>query len=159
MESVRFEKFTLLIDGIHKCIHKIKVSKVPELGIKSVHVFWLYQLKSHPEGLTAAQIAAASMIDRSLVSREIEGLKKDGYVAMGATGRRYVLTESGTELAQRITEVVIQTQREADSGISEEELASFYSTLEKLYKNFLNITESKKCNRAVKDCKILQKEI
>ena len=144
MESVRFEKFTLLIDGIHKCIHKIKVDRVPELGIKSVHVFWLYQLKDHPEGLTAAKIAAASMIDRSLVSREIEALKSDGYVALKGSGRRYVLTERGRELAERITDMVIEVQNEVDSGISDEELQSFYSTLNKLHGNFQRLSESKK---------------
>ena len=81
LESLRFEKFTLLIDGIHKCINKIKFDTAPYLGVKSVHVFWVYRLYRHPEGLTAAEIASTSMVDRSLVSREIEMLKKNGYVS------------------------------------------------------------------------------
>ncbi len=150
METVRFEKFTLLIEGIHKCIHKIKGRKVPELGIKSVHVFWLYQLKGHPEGLTAAKIAAASMIDRSLVSREIEALKKDGYVAMNGSGRRYVLTELGAQLADRITDMVIEVQSEVGKGITDEELSLFYSVLEKLHGGFERISKDKKRSGTVK---------
>ena len=142
LESIRFEKFSLLIDGIHKCINKLKIDRVPELGIKSVHVFWMYQLKDHPEGLTASKIAAASMIDRSLVSREIEALREAGYVTMKSSGRRYVLTEQGMGLADKITDIVMEVQREVDCGITEEELVSFYTTLKKLHDNFVNITES-----------------
>lgn len=144
MEAIRFEKFSLLIDGIHKCINKLKVGRVPELGIKSVHVFWMYQLKNHPEGMTASKIAAASMIDRSLVSREIEPLREAGYVTLKSSSRRYILTELGMELAERITDIVLEIQQEVDSGITEQELVSFYATLEKLHDNFVNITAGKR---------------
>ncbi len=150
MEAVRFEKFTLLIDGIHKSISKIKVDTAPYLGIKSVHVFWIYELSLHPEGLTAAEIAAVSMVDRSLVSREIAALKRSGYIKSEDTGKtrnynaRIALTQKGIELAERITEEATRVQSMADEGISEEELEGFYSTLEKLYKNFANITSGKK---------------
>ncbi len=151
MESIRFERFTLLIDGIHKCISKLKVDRVPELGIKSVHVFWLYQLKNHPEGMTASKIAEASMIDRSLVSREIEALRKAGYITMKESGRRYVLTKEGAELAGRITDIGLELQNAANTGITEDELASFYSTLEKLHTNFVNITATKRNTRKQTD--------
>ena len=149
MEAVRFEKFTLLIDGIHKSINRIKFDTAPYLGVKSVHVFWIYQLALHPEGLTAAEIAAASMVDRSLVSREIAALEKGGYVAREETGKkrsynaRITLTEKGTELAEKITKEAIGVQSRVDEGITEGELESFYSTLEKLYTNFaaLSVTE------------------
>lgn len=150
MESVRFEKFTLLIDGIHKSIGKIKFDTAPYLGIKSVHVFWIYELSLHPDGLTAAEIAAVSMVDRSLVSREIAALKKDGYVASEDTGKkrnynaRITLTEKGNELAAKITEEATRVQSRVDEGITDEELEGFYSTLEKLYANFAALTQEKK---------------
>ena len=146
LESVRFEKFTLLIDGIHKSISKIKFDVAPELGVKSVHVFWIYELMLHPEGLTAAEIAAVSMVDRSLVSREIETLKERGYVKTEKAGSkrgynvRFILTESGRSLAERIKIEAMRIQNKANANISEEELISFYSTLEKLYGNFVLLT-------------------
>ena len=149
MESVRFEKFTLLIDGIHKSINKIKFDTAPFLGVKSVHVFWLYELAMHPEGLTAAEIAAVSMIDRSLVSREIAALKRGGYVECEETGSkrnynaRITLTEDGKQLAEKITREAIEVQSKVDAGITDEELESFYLTLEKLYKNFTSISSHK----------------
>ena len=64
MELERFGKFTLLIDGIYKNIHKIKLNTAPYLGIKSVHVFWIYLLRKHPDGLTATELAAAALGDK-----------------------------------------------------------------------------------------------
>jgi DNA-binding MarR family transcriptional regulator len=149
LKTIRFEKFTLLIDGIHKCINKIKFDTAPFLGVKSVHVFWLYELAMHPEGLTAAEIAAVSMIDRSLVSREIAALKRGGYVECEETGSkrnynaRITLTEDGKQLAEKITREAIEVQSKVDAGITDEELESFYLTLEKLYKNFASISSHK----------------
>ena len=150
MESVRFEKFTLLIDGIHKSINKIKFDTAPYLGVKSVHVFWVYELSLHPEGLTAAEIAAVSMVDRSLVSREIAALKKDGYVQSEDTGKkrsynaRITLTDKGRELAERITKEAIEVQSMVGTGIDDRELEDFYSTLEKLYANFSSLASGDK---------------
>ena len=155
MESVRFEKFTLLIDGIHKSINKIKFDTAPYLGVKSVHVFWVYQLSLHPEGLTAQEIAAVSMVDKSLISREIAALKKDGYVECEDTGKkrnynaRITLTDKGRELAQKITKEAIYVQSAVDVGISDEELMSFYATLEKLYANFSSLTSGEKSAKKV----------
>ena len=149
MEDIRFERFTLLIDGIHKCIHKIKLDAAPTLGIKGVHVFWVYELSRHPKGLTAAEIASASRIDRSLVSREIAALTKDGYIrSQGGTGKnryndRFTLTERGMALASTITELVTDVQSRANAGIGDEELDVFYSVLERLMTNFEKIAESR----------------
>ena len=150
MELERFGKFTLLIDGIYKNIHKIKLDTAPYLGIKGVHVFWIYLLHKHSEGLTATELAALSEIDRSLVSREIAKLCADGYImSVGGTGKkknynsRLVLTEKGMELAEYIRREAIEVQTLADDGITEEELKLFYTVLEKLNDNFTKITKER----------------
>ena len=146
METIRYEKFTRSIDGIHKSVNKLKLAIAPRLGVKGVHVFWIYKLLEYPDGLTAAEIAAVSMIDKSLVSREIAALKRDGYIeSRGAEGgkrnynARLVLSESGVALANRIVGEVTKIQAEVSDGISEEELSAFYSTLEKLHGKFMGI--------------------
>ena len=150
MESVRFEKFTLLIDGIHKSINKIKFDTAPYLGVKSVHVFWIYELAQHPSGLTAAEIATVSMVDRSLVSREINALEKSGYVEREETvgkrsyNARISLTDKGRELAERITKEAVDVQSMVNTGITDEELEGFYSTLEKLYSNFAAVSSGER---------------
>lgn len=153
MELERFSKFTLLIDGIYKSIHKIKLDTAPYLGIKSVHVFWVYSLLDHPDGLTSTELASLSEIDRSLVSREVAKLCADGYITyIGGSGKRrnynsrIVLTEKGVELAEYIRREALDVQKKADADITEEELAIFYSVLEKLYGNFQNITKERENN-------------
>ena len=143
MESVRFEKFTLLIDGIHKSINKIKFDTAPYLGVKSVHVFWIYELALHPEGMTAAEIAAASMVDRSLVSREIAALKKGGYVESDGDGKkrgynaRITLTEKGRELDREHISRIKKLDAIAMEGLNESEKAILMEILPKIRNNLL----------------------
>ena len=151
MQTQRFNQFIQLIDGIHKSVTKIKHSYSPQWGVKSVHLFWLYELMSHPEGLTAAALAAKNKVDRSLISREIEELREGGYVEFGEGGgekrknynSRIKLTEKGAALAGSITAIALAVQNAADAGVSEEELVSFYRTLEKLNVNLAAIAEQK----------------
>ncbi len=147
MDNFRFERFTLLLDGIHKGINKLKDELAPAMGVKSVHLFWIYQLWRSQEGLTAAEIAQARKIDRSLLSRELEILEESGYVTFAVAGgrrRKYnariTLTEKGEELAHRIAEEAMRIQNKVDNGITSEELEQFYSTLEKLHNNFEGLT-------------------
>ena len=149
MEQVRFEKFTLLIDGIHKSIHNLKITIAPHLGVKGVHVLWVWELLKNPDGLTAAELAMRSMVNRSLVSREIEALREGGYVVLSLDGKnRYNgklrLTDKGRELAQTIGGEVMRIQDAVDEGISEAELDAFYKTLEKLNNNFKNYNAKNK---------------
>ncbi len=147
MVSERFYIFIRLIDGIHKCIHRLKFDFAPSFGVKSVHMFWLYELQAHPEGLTSAELASRSMISRSLVSREIERLREEGYIVVHETARgkrksynsRIELTEKGHELAADIRTAALSIQSEVNSGISEEELTAFYATLDKLYANLQSV--------------------
>ena len=149
MESERFNQFVQLIESIHKSVNKIKLSIAPTLGVKSVHVFWLYELMAHPTGLTAATLAAKSKIDRSLISREVEELRARGYVEVAGGGgekrknynSRIRLTEQGKLLAKTITAYAMAAQSAADAGIGEEELALFYATLEKLSVNLSQVAE------------------
>lgn len=150
MQAERFHHFVQLIDGIHKSVSRIKLLYSPVLGVKSVHLFWLYELLSHPEGLTAAALAAKTGVDRSLISREIEELCRGGYVTLGEGGgekrknynSRIVLTERGRELASAIAVHAMSLQDAADAGVSEQELADMYRTLEKLNSNLLRLSEA-----------------
>jgi len=149
MIAERFYIFTLLIDGIHKCIHRIKFDFAPHFGVKSVHMFWIYELSSHPDGLTSAELAERSRISRSLVSREIERLRENGYVEIQETARgkrkNYSspirLTIKGRELADSICAEAMKIQERAGEGISEEELIIFYATLSKFYNNLRGVIQ------------------
>lgn len=147
MRPERFDRFMLLVDGAQKCMGKIKGTIASSPEIKGVHVFWLYKLLTYPEGLTATELAAESMIDRSLVSREINELYEGDYVTLGdgSHGKRKTynarirLTEKGAALAERIREGAQALQERVDEGISEEELAVFYRVFDKLHTNLRSI--------------------
>jgi len=149
MHYDRFYKFCLLIDSVHKNINRLKVELAPNLGVKSVHIFWIYELLLHSDGLTATELATRTMISRSLISREIEDLYREGYVEMNQTSRgkrknynaRITLTEKGSELAKSISHLGNRVQNMADVEITEEELMAFYATMEKLSVNLDNIAK------------------
>lgn len=145
----RFESFILLIDAIHKCINKIKTDITPAREIKSVHTMWLYELLRNDEGLTATEIASKTMIDRSLVSREISALIREGYVKSDSSeGKRnynsvITLTEKGKELAEEIADSALKIQNAVSRDVEPDELRTFYSVLERLYNNIEAISNKK----------------
>ena len=147
MERERFFQFTRMIDGVHKNILKLRLDNAPTFGVKGVHVFWVYELLKHPEGMSATELAASSQIDRSLISREIAALKKQGYIQAEETaGKRsyntkLTLTESGKDAAERISALGLDIQNRVSGMIDEKELAIFYATLEKLYTNLEELAE------------------
>ena len=144
----RFESFILLIDAIHKSINRIKTDIVPNSSVKSVHTMWLYELLRNPDGLTAAEIAGKTMIDRSLVSREIRVLMKDGFVKSDySEGKKnynsvITLTEKGKKLAEDISVAALGVQNAVSHDVEADELSVFYSVLERLYKNILEISDN-----------------
>ena len=149
MESERFFQFTRMVDGIHKNILKLRLDNASAFGVKGVHIFWVYELLKHPEGMSATELAANSRIDRSLISREISALKKQGYIkAEETTGKRsyntkLTLTESGKEAAERIGALGLEIQNRVSGEISEEELAVFYSALAKIYDNLEKLADAR----------------
>lgn len=142
MQDERFDEFSTLISGIHESISKIKASYTSKLGLKEVHILWLYLLKTHRDGLYASELASASKVNRSLVSREIGGLIKNGvlYIDEANTkskyGRKFRLTEYGDELANRISHIAKEIQNSVNQGISEQDLTVFYNTLHILASRF-----------------------
>lgn len=142
METERFEQFSTVISGIYRDIQKLKAKWTEPLGMKAVHIFWVYLLQRHPEGLSASELSRHSQSNRSLVSREIQELIDLGYVtvAQHAEHRRYgqklILTQEGITVAKRISAASLEIQNQVNAGISEEDLTVLYRTLTILLNNF-----------------------
>lgn len=142
LEQERFEEFSSLISGIYGSIQKLKARYTAQLGLKAVHVFWIYLLREHPEGMSASELASAGQSDRSLVSREIDDLFEKGIIFTrdGNGKRRYgwklELTDKGRELADVISAVAAEVQDTVSRGIPEEDLVTFYRTLRTLAGGF-----------------------
>lgn len=147
MKEERFEQFATLISGIYRDIQKLKTKWTEPLGMKSVHIFWVYLLKNHPEGLSASELSRHSQSNRSLVSREIQELINLGYVyaedipKQRRYGQKLRLTESGLAVAQRISEASLEIQHVVNTGIPEDDLITLYRTLEILMRNFHTLTD------------------
>ena len=146
MEDIRFEKFALLIDGVQKCIQKYKTNIAHDLGVKSVHVLWIYELYIHPDGLTSAELAVKSNIDPSLISRELATLKRRGYITKETTpgkrtyNARITLTDEGKTLGKRIYQNGLAVQSRVNDGVCRGDLETFYRVLERLHGNFNEFT-------------------
>jgi len=147
MTEERFEQFSNLISGIYRDIQKLKAKWTAPLGMKSVHIFWVYLLKNHPEGLTASELSRYSQSNRSLVSREIQDLIDLGYVQAEKVtshrryGQKLMLTESGLEVARFIGQTSLDIQNQVNAGIPEEDLVVLYRTLGILMENFHRLAE------------------
>lgn len=137
MDSKRFIHFTQMVDTTQKCVKKIEQHFAPRFGVKSVHIFWLHELRLHPEGLTATELATRRMVDRSLISREMDDLKRQGLVETKLCGgknynARLRLTAKGIAIADQIAEDALSVQHMASSDMTAEELLQFYTTFEKI---------------------------
>ena len=145
----RFEEFSSLISSVHGNIQKLKNRYTAQLGLKAVHIFWLYLLRKHPEGMSASELAAAGQSNRSLVSREIDELFDKGIIFTQDNGdkRRYgwklMLTSKGKQLADSISAIAADVQNTVSRDIPEEDLIIFYRTLRVLANGF-NRLEKKK---------------
>lgn len=161
MGEEHFEEFCSLISGIHGSIQKLKARFTTQLGIKPVHVFWLYLLRVHPDGMSASELAAAGKSDRSLVSREIDYLLDEGMIRSLGSGerRRYgwklVLTEKGEALASIISAVVGDIQNTVSRDIPKSDLVIFYRTLHALSDSFEKLVDHNKIQETIDhECKI-----
>ena len=148
MKGERFHDFVVGIHHLDKYIKAIESSVALDIGVKGVHIFMIYSLVDSPDGLTASEIARKNGNDRSLVSREIDKLCKEGIVKYNsADGKKYnakiVLTEKGKEIAKSFSEVGMSAQDAVRGDVSMKELAVFYVVLKKLSANVAEITRSK----------------
>ena len=151
LESERFSKFVYSIEHLRKCVKALEAETAMRLGIKGVHIFWIYSLIDKSEGLTASEIARKNNINRSLVSREVEELIKEEivcYCNMNPSGGKYnakiVLTDKGRKVADEILRIGIDSQNKTSADISEDELELFYSVLERMSENLSKISKTRK---------------
>lgn len=148
LEQNRFEEFSSLISSVHGNMQKLKSRYTTQLGVKAVHVFWLYLLRTHPEGMAASELAVAGPTDRSLVSREINVLFDEGIIFTQDSDdrRRYggklMLTSKGKRLADVISAVVTDIQNTVSQYIPEADLVTFYRTLRILANGFSELNKS-----------------
>jgi DNA-binding MarR family transcriptional regulator len=129
----RFQTFTVLITKLNRGIRKIKTEEMAAYDLKSPHVSCLYYLYK-AESLTAKELCDVCEEDKANISRSIEYLESNGYIACHSkTEKRYksplALTEKGKKVGEQITKKIDRLLSCAGEGLSEENRRIMYESL------------------------------
>lgn len=129
----RFEIFTVLINRISRNIRKIKNQEMAEYNLRSAHVSCLYYLYTN-QGATATDLCEKCEEDKATVSRALDYLEKNGFIACRAKHtKRYksplALTEKGAAVGKKIAEKIDGVLDEIGATLSEQEREEFYRSL------------------------------
>ena len=129
----RFETFTVLINRISRNIRKIKNQEMAAYQLRSSHISCLYYLYTI-DGLTSTGLCERCEEDKATISRSLEYLEKNGFLACEAgSARRYKsplrLTEKGREAGEKIAGKIDGVLEEISAGLTEEERIAFYRSL------------------------------
>lgn len=141
----RFQKFTVLVTAVGRCIHKIKTEEMAEFKLKSSHVSCLYYLYKD-EPLTAKELCDICEEDKANISRSIKYLEETGYLTCHSKHqKRYqsplILTEKGQKIGKRIAERIDHILEKAGQGLSEEHRAIFYKSFSLIMDNLQKICD------------------
>ena len=126
----------------HKLITILEVMRnytkepLTKLGITHGHFITLLYI-SENEGVTQAQLAEIHRKDRNIVSRNIDALEEKGFVIRkrGIVDRRSFtihLTDLGHSVISTHKNLIKESEQEALSNLSKDEITIFYSLLTKI---------------------------
>ena len=126
----------------HKLITILEIMRnhtkeaLAKLGITHGHFITLLYI-SENEGLTQAQLSEIHRKDRNIVSRNIDVLEEKGFVIRkrGIVDRRSFsihLTDLGHSVVSTHKNLIKESEQEALSNLSKDEIAIFYSLLTKI---------------------------
>ena len=143
----RFETFITTMNQINRSIQVIKNREMEAHGLKGTHVMCLYQLRQHPEGLTAKELATICGEDKAAVSRSLAMIENEGLISFtDVEGRkRYrtviTLTEEGIKVCDQINQKIDELWQVYSKGISEKEREVFYHVFSVIADNLQSVTK------------------
>ena len=144
----RFEVFTILLNRINRNIRKIKNKEMAKYELKSPHISCLYYLYT-ADDLTSKDLCERCEEDKATISRSLDYLEKNGYIiCKSETKKRYnatfELTDRGLRAGKRIADKISSVLDEISVGISEEDRAVFYRSLNIISENIDRVAKSYK---------------
>lgn len=128
----RFETFMTTMNQINRSIQVIKNREMEAYGLKGTHVMSLYQLRQHPEGLTATELATLCGEDKAAISRSLAKIESKGLIVFtDVEGRKRYrtvinLTEEGCRVCDHISQKIDELLKISSASITDEERANFY---------------------------------
>ena len=132
MYEDKFRRFSALVARADKALLRAKAMNVRSFGLRGVHVSCLLELLEHPEGLTSGELAGACGVDRAQISRLASELTEHGLIEGPGreVQRRYRgrlrLTDEGRAAATAMIGIVDDKLERVASGLSAEDLETFY---------------------------------
>ena len=143
----RFERFTSAISTATKCVVKLNAREVRDKGLRATHVMTLISIgKSGARGVTATTIGKYCREDKAGISKDLAVLKEKGYILPRNESEkkyrvRYVLTDMGQDLYEKIREDIRATVARCGDGVDDGEREVFYRVLDKIVDNLLTACE------------------
>jgi MarR family transcriptional regulator, organic hydroperoxide resistance regulator len=134
--------FIYLIERTERQTKKFANAALKAEGIEITPEQWvLLKRISEREIINQRELAELSFKDPASVTRTLDLLEKNGLVRredMAGDRRAYnlFLSDAGTDLVKRITPIAQLVRAHGLRGISEDELAQFKRTLNKIYENY-----------------------
>lgn len=116
-------------DGLYRGLGKA-------FGLSECALWILYTLRVEGEGCTQAEISSIVYQPRQTVNSAMKKLENGGYLVLeeipGRRGKRVYLTDRGRQLAWQTADRVLEAEKEALSGLTDEEQQALLSTFRKL---------------------------
>lgn len=142
----RFEKFSLAISEIHRCIVGISSSEMKKHGLSGTQARYLIIMNRLRQGITSARLAILCSRNKAEVSRAIAALEKIGLAEREDNPKNYrtliQLTDKGREVAEKITARAKLAVESVGGFMSTDERERFYDTLELLATNLIKIEKN-----------------
>lgn len=144
----RFETFITTMNQVNRGIQVIKNREMEAYGLKGTHVMCLYQLKQHPEGLTAKELATLCDEDKAAISRALAIIESKGLISFTDSEgkKRYrtmiTLTDEGSKVCTQISQKIDELWKVYSDGISDEEREVFYRVFAIIADNLQTVTKT-----------------
>lgn len=142
----RFETFTVLLNRINRNIRKIKNAEMANYELRSPHISCLYYLYAAKE-LTSKELCERCEEDKATISRSLDYLEKNNYLVCKSDSKKrynapFELTERGMRAGKRIADKIAAVLDEISTGISDEDRAIFYRSLNIISENIDKVAKS-----------------
>lgn len=142
----RFETFTVLLNRINRNIRKIKNEEMANYELISPHISCLYYLYIFEE-LTSKDLCERCEEDKATISRSLDYLEKNNYIICKSDNKKrynapFELTERGMRAGKRIADKIAAVLDEISTGISEQDRAVFYRSLNIISENIEKVAKS-----------------
>ncbi len=110
-----------------------------DAGMKSTQFALLIDIASHDDGLSINELAEYSMMDQTTVTRNVEILRKNGYVIVqteekDSRRKKITLSKEGRQKLDAATPLWKNAQTKLQQSIGEEQYDAFLKTLSLLQK-------------------------